>query len=306
MELRGLRYFLAVAQELHFGRAAARLNISQPPLTEHIKRLEAELGVLLFARTKRTVRITAAGEALQQEARRLLEDVEDLYQVVRRAEEGMTGILRAGFMSSATFAGVEGIAGHLKSLLPGVSITWHGMPTSEQIHALRSQQIDLGFVHLPADTRRLQVRGIARDELVVGLNSAHRLANQRFIALEDLRDDDFVLSPRSSAPGLHDLILATCVDAGFSPVIRHRARDLLSIISMISVGAGVSLVPAWLTATHFPNTRFQRLKGKAPLIELGIAWNADNASPVLHETLKALKPVFERFEQRERARSAAV
>ncbi len=301
MELRGLRYFMAVAQELHFGRAAARLHISQPPLTEHIKKLEAELGVRLFERTKRSVRITPAGEALQQEARRLLGDVEDLYQVVRRADEGLNGILRTGFMSSATFAGVDRLSTHLLRHLPGVSITWHGLPTSEQVMALRAQQLDLGIVHLPADTRGLELRVIARGDLVVAMHTAHPLARRRKIALAELRDDSFVLSPRPSAHGLHDLIIATCQRAGFSPLIRHQARDMVSIISMVSIGAGVSLVPTWLAASKFPNTVYVRLKEQAPQIELAVAWNPENLSPVLHRTLETLAPVFARTVQRQQA-----
>lgn len=301
MELRGLRYFLAVAQELHFGRAAARLHISQPPLTEHIKRLEAELGVLLFDRTKRSVRITPAGEALVPQARRLLGDFEDLYQVVRRADEGLNGILRTGFMSSATFGGLDQLPEQLTRHLPGVSITWHGLPTSEQVEALRASQLDLGIVHLPADTRGLQVRTIARNELVVAMHTGHPLARRRKIGLAELRDDSFVLSPRPSAPGLHDLIIATCQRSGYSPLIRHRARDLLSIVSLISIGAGVSLVPAWLAGSKFPNTVYVRLKEDAPQVELGIAWDPENPSPVLRRTLEVLEPVFARFEQRHSA-----
>jgi len=296
MELRGLRYFLAVAQELHFGRAAARLHISQPPLTEHIKRLEAELGVQLFQRTKRSVKITPAGTALLLEAQRVLGDIESMQQVVRLADHGMNGILRAGFMSSATYAGIGSVSKHLMRHLPDMSITWHGMTTSEQVLALQSMQIDLGFLHLPCDARGLQVRPITRDVLVVVLHASHPLARHRTISLIDLRDDDFVLPPRASAPGLHDLITSTCRDAGFSPLIRHRARDLLSIISLISVGSGVSLVPRWLSNTRFPNIGFRPLRQNAPIVEFSVAWNPENPSPVLRRTIEVLAPTFEKFQ----------
>ena len=298
MELRNLRYFIAVAQELHFGRAAARLHISQPPLSERIKRLEQELGVTLFERTKRSVRITAAGTALFLEAQRILGDVEGLYQVVRRANEGITGIIRAGFMSSASYAGIGSISKRLMRQLPGVSITWHGMPTVEQIHALLSMQLDLGFIHLPSDVRGLEIRPIARDALMIALSASHPLSGSKAISLADLRDDDFVLTPRASNPGLHDLIVAACHKAGFSPIIRHQARDLLSIMGLISANAGVALVPHWLLTAHFPNTIFRKLKDKTPLVELGLAWNPENRSPILLRTIDELRPLFERFQTR--------
>ncbi|MFT3805080.1 MAG: LysR substrate-binding domain-containing protein [Burkholderiaceae bacterium] len=292
MDLRGLRYFLAVAQELHFGRAAARLHISQPPLTQHVKKLEADLGVLLFDRNKRSVRLTAAGEALMLEARRLLGDVEGLRRVVRIAQSGETGLLRAGFMSSAPFARARELYACLAQRLPGVSVIWHGLTSSEQAHALRMQQIDLAFLHLPADTDGLRVVPIVRDQLVMAVHASHPMAGRRQARLEAFRDDGFILPPRESAPGLHDLIVATCLQAGFSPSIPHRARDMLAMISLVSIGAGVSIVPRWLTAAGFPDVRFLRLHA-SPTVELALAWNPDNRSPVLARALVALQGMLD-------------
>jgi DNA-binding transcriptional LysR family regulator len=292
MELRGLRYFLAVAQELHFGRAAARLNISQPPLTEHIKKLEAELGALLFERTKRSVKLTPAGVALQHEAHRVLGDIEGLRRVVRVAQSGETGLLRAGFMSSAPFARARELYACLARDLPGVSVIWHGLTTSEQIRALRSGQIDVGLLHLPADTSGLQVQPIVRDRLVLAVHASHPMAGRRSAPLAALRDDGFILPPRESAPGLHDLIVATCARAGFSPMIPHRARDMLAMISLVSIGSGVSIVPRWLTAAGFPDTHFLAIAGGAPTVELALAWNPANDSPVLARALAALRAML--------------
>jgi DNA-binding transcriptional LysR family regulator len=292
MELRGLRYFLAVAQELHFGRAALRLHISQPPLTQHIKKLEADLGVLLFDRTKRSVKLTAAGAALLVEAQRVLVDVEGLRRVVRVAESGETGLLRAGFMSSAPFARARELYACLARDLPGVSVTWHGLTTSEQVHALRAGQIDLGFLHLPADTSGLEALTVVRDRLVIAVHASHPQAGRSAAPLRLFRDDGFILPPRESAPGLHDLIVGTCTSAGFSPAIPHRARDMLAMISLVSIGSGVSIVPRWLTAAGFPDVRFLRIQGPSPMVELALAWNPDNPSPVLARALRPMRAML--------------
>lgn len=292
MELRGLRYFLAVAQELHFGRAAARLHISQPPLTQHIKKLEADLGVLLFERTKRSVKLTAAGTALLHEARRVLGDMEGLRHVVHVAQSGEVGLLRAGFMSSAPFARARDLYQCLARDLPGVSVTWHGLTTSEQIHALRQGHIDVGFLHLPADTTGLQIASVVRDRLVLAVHASHPLGQRDIASLSMVRHDGFILPPRESAPGLHDMIVATCSAAGFSPAIPHRARDMLAMISLVSIGAGVSIVPRWLDAAGFPDVRYLRIRGTSPMVEMVLAWNPENPSPVLGRALATIRATF--------------
>ncbi len=292
MELRGLRYFLAVAQELHFGRAAARLHISQPPLTQHIKKLEADLGVLLFDRSKRAIKLTVAGTALLHEAQRVIGDVEGLRRVVRVAQSGETGLLRAGFMSSAPFARARELYACLARDLPGVSVVWHGLTTSEQIRALHAGQIDLGFLHLPADTSGLEVLPVVRDRLVLAVHVSHPQAGRSSAPLRLFSDDGFILPPRESAPGLHDLIVATCTAAGFSPSIPHRARDMLAMISLVSIGSGVSIVPRWLTATGFPDVRYLQIEGPAPTVELALAWSRDNDSPVLGRALQAMRTML--------------
>lgn len=288
MELRALRYFVAVAQELHFGRAAARLHISQPPLTEHIRRLETELGARLFDRTSRSVRLTPAGAALLPEARRLLGDVESLRRTVRITQAGDTGIIRCGFMSSAPFARAREIYQCVVRDLPGVAVNWQGLTSSEQIHALRQGQLDLGFIHLPAATEGLEVRTVVRDRLVIAVHATHPLSARRRVALGRFRDDGFILPPRESAPGLHDLIVATCSAAGFSPEIPHRARDMLAMISLVSIGSGVSIVPRWLSASGFPEVRYLSITGPTPIVELAMAWNPGNRSPVLRRALAAI------------------
>jgi len=294
MDLRGLRYFMVLAQELHFGRAAIRLNISQPPLTQHIKKLEADLGALLFERNNRTVRLTVAGTALLHETRRVIGDIDGLRRVVREAQSGEMGLLRAGFMSSAPFARSQELYGCLARDLPGVSVTWYGLTTSEQIRALRNFQIDLGFLHLPADIRGLTLLPVISDKMVLAVHVSHRFANRQRAQLSLFCDDGFILPPRENAPGLHDLIVSTCQAAGFSPEIPHRARDMLAMIGLVSMGTGVAMVPRWLTASGFPDVRYLQISEPCPTVQLVLAWNPENKSPVLRRSLDALERALTR------------
>lgn len=289
MEFRELRYFLAVAEELHFGRAARRLHISQPPLTHHIQKLEADLGVRLFDRSPRSVSLTAAGAAMVEEARKIVGDIDELRGAVQRARHGKIGLLRAGFMSSIPFARGPSLFDWLTHDLTDVTVTWHGLRTSEQINALRAMQIDIGFIHLPADHRGLTVRPIAVGRFVLAVHRSHPLAGRRRASLKSFRDDGFVLPPRDISPGLYDLLIGACTSAGFSPVVRHRAREFLAILSLVSIGSGVALVPGWLREAGFPGVSFIELTDDVPMAQLAIVWHPENPSPTLARALEALE-----------------
>lgn len=178
MNLRSLRCFVAVAEELNFNRAAGRLNMSQPPLTQHIKSLEHQLGATLFYRTKRSVRISEVGAALLDEARRLLAQADGLPHLVQRAKTERCGYLRAGFVASAIFTKVRSLYAKLSNDVPGVLTLWQEMNSAEQIDALRSGKLDIAFVYLPADYDDLEVRTVARDPIVVTVPERHRFAKR--------------------------------------------------------------------------------------------------------------------------------
>jgi DNA-binding transcriptional LysR family regulator len=289
MNLRSLRCFLAVAEELHFGRAAKRLNLSQPPLTQHIKALEAELGALLFHRTKRSVRITDAGSALLDEARRLVSQADGLRHVVQRADQGRSGYLRAGFITSSVFTDARKLYARLSRGVPGVTVMWQEMNSSEQIEALHEDKIDIAFLHTPAAHSGLTARVIVRDPMVMAMPDGHRLAGRRRVALSAFVLDDFVLPLRHISPIFYDSIIAACRAAGISPVIPpHQPRNLLTILSLVSVGAGVSVVPSTLAASGFPGVTFRSIQGEAPVAEVSALWRPDNRSPVLQRALAAL------------------
>ncbi len=289
MNLRSLRCFLAVAEELHFGRAAKRLALSQPPLTQHIKNLELEIGALLFHRTKRSVRITDAGTALLDEARRLIAQVDGLRHVVQRAHEGRSGYLRAGLITSSVFTEIRKLYTKISRGVPGVTVMWQEMNSSEQVEALHEDKLDIGFLHMPTPHPNLVTRTIVREPMLMAMSDVHRLAGRRQVRLSEFAGDDFVLPLRHMSPIFYDSIIAACRAAGISPAIPpHQPRNLLTILSLVSVGAGVSVIPRTLATAGFPGVVFKRILGEAPINEVSVVWRADNRSPVLARVLQAL------------------
>lgn len=285
MEIRELRMFLALAEQLHFGRAAERLRISQPPLTKHIQQLEAELGVMLFDRNKRSVRLTQAGSALVREARRIVGQADVAKEVVRRAEQGEGGTLRIGFVAALLYIGMEQLIAGLERHMAGVEMVWEEMGSSDQVEALRHDRIDLGLAQISRGANDLAVQPIARTPLMAALPSGHPLARRRRIALGDLEDEPFIVIPRESAPAYFDLIVATCLRAGFSPNVRHYARHLLSVASLVALGRGVSLVPRTAERAQLPGVVLKPLVGEPVHAEYSVIWNPANRSPVLGRAL---------------------
>jgi DNA-binding transcriptional LysR family regulator len=288
MELRDLRCFVAVAEELHFGRAAARLHISPPPLTQRVKALEVQLGALLFKRNKRSVSITAAGAALLVDARRLLEQADALMATVHRAAQGETGHLRVGVMGSAIFSHGKGLQAKMSAQLPDVKLIWHELSSVEQVQSIRENRLDLGFINTPIDHEGLSVRRALREPLVAALPANHALAHRRSIPLRALRDETFIHSTRRTSTGFYDRFIAACNAAGFSPKIDHQAGHMLTYISLVAIGAGVTVVPASMARTRLDGVVFLAIAGKAPFTEISIAWNPQNGSPVLARALQLL------------------
>lgn len=295
-----LKYFIAVAEELHFGRAARRLHISQPPVTQHIKKLEAQLGALLFERTKRSVKLTEAGAALLQQARRIVSDCERLGQIVTDVAQGESGHLRSGFIDSAAFTRLRFVLGELNERLPGVTLSWEEMPTNEQLQALRAGQIDLGIVHMPADRSGLTSLSLDKARLVAALPLSHACASRNYVRLSDLQEDEFILSPRRNAPGLYDTIISACTAAGFSPRVQHRPERMLTKLGLVSLGIGVSLVPAWMSACVLPNVTFVDIRGAVPKVEVALLWSPNNQSSTLRRTVSVIHEALIGFESKKR------
>lgn len=279
MELRHLRYFVAVAEELHFGRAAERLGMAQPPLSQQIKALEQETGVTLLDRTKRRVELTAAGQIFLEQSRKILAQAEQAVLAARRAARGQTGKLVVGFVSSAVYGKVTSIFRIMQEEYPDVSLLLQDLSSVEQVEAMKAYRLDVGLIRPPVETdESLITRVIWREPLVVVLPRRHRLAGRKKIATEELAEESFLLV---DAPGFQDQLVRICALAGFSPRIVQQARSTPTIVNLIAGGIGISVVPASLRNLHRQGVIYRSIEAPAPTIELAVMWRKNDRSPAL-------------------------
>lgn len=289
MELRHLRYFVAVAEELHFGRAAARLRIAQPPLSRQIRALEGEIGTALFERTRRKVELTRAGQVFLDEVRRTFGQVERAVGLARRAGRGESGALSVGFVSVTTHTLLPVILRAFRDRYPGVDLSLREMPPSEQVVALREGRIEVGFLRAPLDEPTLGIEVVLSERLMAAMPSRHPLAAKKRIALRALSREPFVLFPRHLGPGFHDQIITLCREAGFSPRVIQEAPQMMTIASLVAVGLGVSIVPASVARMWREGVAFVPFSGKQPTADLVMAWRPDDSSPVLRAFLEVVR-----------------
>lgn len=290
IELRHLRYFVAVAEELHFGRAAQRLHISQPPLSMQIRSLEEALGVQLLARTQRRVALTQAGSAFLGEARQVLARTEAAIMLARRASRGEVGDLAVGFVSTADYNVLPPLLREFRTRAPAVRLTLHESTTDRQIADLLEGRIDIGFVLPPVDDARLTYRRIHQEPLVAALPARHPLARARGrIRLAKLADAPFILFPRPLAPGLYDAVVSFCRSAGFSPHIEQEAVQMQTIVSLVSAEMGVALIPASLQHLGRTGVVYKALVEPSPLTEIGLAWRRDDPLSTLQVFLEVVR-----------------
>lgn len=242
MELRHIRYFVAVAEELHFRRAAERLNVSQPPLSQQIRGLEEELGVALFHRNRRAVSLTPAGRRFLPRARRILSEIDAAILLTRH---GSAQAFAIGFVSSATSL-MAPVLRRLRAAHPGIELHLVEGSTSQQADMLRTGEIDVGFLRPPVPGRDINTEILMREPLALILANDHPLAGRPALKLADMARERFVLFPRALGPGLFDSIIVACRKAGFSPEIDQMGESMLTILGLVAAGQGVSLVPASL------------------------------------------------------------
>ena len=252
MELRHLRYFVVLAEELHFGRAAKRLGISQPPLSQQIRALEVGLKAKLFDRTNRRVELTAAGQALLVEARATLDQAARAANIVGQAQRGEIGELKVGFAPSAPLISpFTATVVAFRSALPGVRLVLNEQVTTEQIEALLERRLHIGFIRSPTTPdlpEALAAVELYREPLAIFMHTNHRLAEgARAVPLKALADEPFVFFPRGSGTSLYDQVFAMCRKAGFAPRIDQEARGNATILGLVAVGLGVSILPACLS-----------------------------------------------------------
>lgn len=282
MELRHLRYFVTVAEELHFGRAAEKLHISQPPLSMQIRSLEEELGVMLLHRTQRHVSLTQAGHVFLQEARQILARLEQAVLMTRRAGRGEIGELSVGFISVADYNVLPVVLRKFRQRFPLVNLILRESTTDAQIRDLLGGRIDVGFVLPPIDEPALQSVCIVSEPLVAALPDRHPLAQRPGkLALANLKDAPFILFPRPMAPGLYDDVVSFCRAAGFSPRVEQEAIQMQTIVSLVSAELGVALIPASLTNLRRTGVTYKAIRETSPLTEIHLAWRRGDELPTL-------------------------
>lgn len=300
MELRQLRHFVAVAEELHFGRAAGRLHMTQPPLSQSIQALEADLGVQLFFRSKRTVRLTPIGKEWLPHARRVLGEAADLPDLARRLSRGEVGRLRIAFVSFVGYSFLPRLVSRFKQSFPEVEIELNEATSNVQIDDLLAGELDIGLMIPPPNRAVPAPLGyvpIRSEELVVAMPAAWVDGNARedSISFADLRDRPLVLFPRTGAPVLHDLVTRLYADHGAQPVIGQRAMQMQTIINLVAEGMGLAFVPGAMRSLSPVGVSYLRLRESAPTVEVGMGWRPADASRAVHN--------FVAFVEREIARS---
>jgi DNA-binding transcriptional LysR family regulator len=282
MEMRHLRYFVTVAEELHFGRAAEKLHMSQPPLSIQIRALEDELGVVLLHRTQRHVSLTHAGHAFLQEARKILAQIEQAVLTTRRAGRGEIGELAIGFISVADYNVLPVVLRDFRSQFPLVNLNLRESTTDVQLQDLAAGRIDVGFVLPPVSAPGIESESILCEPLVAALPQRHRFAAKRGpLALSALSGSPFILFPRRMAPGLYDAIVSFCRAAGFSPQVEQEAIQMQTIGSLVSAEMGVALIPQSLTNLQRTGVVYKPLRERSPMTEIHVAWRKGDDLPAL-------------------------
>jgi DNA-binding transcriptional LysR family regulator len=293
IELRQLRYFVAVAEENHFGRAAARLHMTQPPLSQTIQSLEAELGTPLFARTRRSVALTTAGVALLPEARRILQQAEALSELARRAASGAFGLLSLSFVSTADYSVLPPLLREFRERYPQVQIDLREATTDVQLEDLAHGRIDAGLLipPLPGKARiDLDYMTVLSEPLILAApKGLVGLRGKTSVALKAVADVPLIIFPRRIAPSFHDAILSCFHEAGLTPRIGQEAIQMQTIVSLVSAGMGIALVPQSVSNLKRPGVEYKPLANKTPSIETGLAWRRDSVSPVLRAFLELLR-----------------
>lgn len=289
--MRHLWLFLAVAEEQHFGRAAKRLGMSQPPLTEQIQVLEQALKAKLFIRSRRGAQLTSVGQSILPAVRRFAQQMEQLELAVREATAGQTGMLTIGAISSAMLEVLPPILDRLRGLHPKLTISVREIDSAEAVPALEAGDVDLAFARLQGELgSNIKTLTLAEDSLAVSLPATHRLASRRRIRLKDLAEEAFVMFARPVSPVYFDSIIAVCQANGFSPRVLHEVRSVAAQVAFVGCGQGIALVPAALKRLAPDNVVVRSLVDAVDVVTTAAAWNTTSANPALSLALDALRP----------------
>ena len=282
--LEQLRGFVAVAEELHFGRAAARLNMTQPPLSRQIQKLEKSIGVQLFERDNRGVALTAAGSAFLTDAVKLLELAEAAPSMARRISQGSAGFVRIGFTAASTFGLLGALLNEISSALPDVDIDLREMVTKDQTAALINGEIDLGLARPPFDEDLFDSRLLYREPIMVAVPVGHRFTRlDRLVTVEDLHGEDLIMHSPTQARYFYDLVISL---VSSHPTFVHTVSQILTMIFLVAAGRGIALVPQSSTALGIEGVEYIELGGfETDPVELHAIWRREARNPALHRVL---------------------
>jgi DNA-binding transcriptional LysR family regulator len=290
MELRHLRYFSTVATELHFGRAAEKLHIAQPPLSKQIQDLEAELGFELFTRTKRSVALTPAGQAFLVEVNQIFQQLERAIDIGGKTSRGELGQISIGFVGSATYNILPVMLQQFRDRYPQVQIELHELTTDRQLIWLREGRIDIGLIRPPIVEPDFVSQVIFQESVVVALPIDHHLAIQDSLDLAALATEPFILFPRELAPGLYDPIIAICQAAGFSPQVVQECIQMQTIVSLVSANMGVSILPESIQEAQRQGVVYKPIRSESLSVEklatIAIVWRRKDPSPTMNKLLE--------------------
>ena len=290
MELRHLRYFVALADSLNFGRAAAQLRIAQPSLSQQIRQLEAELQAGLFVRTTRRVQLTEAGRLFLEEARELLAHADRAAVVARRASLGDAGTLRVGYAHWMDNARILASLESFHQRHPAIQFELQIAGVHQQIAALRDERLDVGFVRLPVGEPSLASEILLSEPFLAALPVRHRLASRQRLAVSDLAHEAFILLPRATVPTFHDLVLKLCREARYVPKVPYKIDHPQMVLGLVATGIGISLVPRSVRKTRPRGVVFRPLRPSPRILQTALCWRRDAASPLIADFVRAIRP----------------
>jgi DNA-binding transcriptional LysR family regulator len=293
MELRHLEYFVAVAEELNFTRAAERLSMAQSPVSEQVRKLERELGVTLFNRTTRSVELTPAGRIFYDRAKPVLTGARNAANSARLAGQGRLGRLALGFGGSTTYELMPQLIRAYKQRFPGVTLEVRSdLLTPVQVAGLLDDTISVGLLRPPVNADELVVEIMREEPLVALLPVTHPLASRVDLDLFDLRDEDFISYPSSPPASVFLTATAACQQAGFTPRVHQEVADTSSLVALVAAGLGVALAPASIRHMRIPGATHRPLRGPAPTMTLALAYKAGPVPPVVRGYLETARSVF--------------
>ena len=285
--IRNLWLFLAVAEERHFGNAAKRLCMSQPPLTKQIQILEHALKVKLFDRSRAGVQLTAAGVAILPAVHKFAQQVQRLEVSVREAIMGHNAMRTVGTIETAMSDVLPAVIASLRADFPAIKLALKETNTAGAISALETGDIDVAFVRLDRDYGPVTALALKTDKLVVALPANHRLASRKTLRLAEIADEDFVLFPRAISPAYFDNVVNACGTAGFSPRILHEAQSASSQLAFVACGQGVAIIPSALETMNTPGVKFMPIRDVVDVVTMSVAWNKHRPNPAVDAVVAA-------------------